>query len=110
MRKATDFAVLPGGTLKVQVSEGMRLGRARFDLRGFQELLANQMRQLSLHRAHTQVDGRLTKIAGQQLGMAVSHVQQMHIASFGQVIQAACLCSRARMQWKTNAKGSRHNA
>ena len=89
VRKAANGAVLPGRAFKVQIRKRMRFGRARPDLCGLQQVLTDQMRQLPPHRAHTQVDGGFAKVAGQQLGMAVGHVQQMHIAGFGQVIQSA---------------------
>ena len=108
--KAADFAVLPCSSLKIKKGKGMRLGRARFNLRGFKQLRSHPVRPLPAHAAHTQINRRLAKITGQQLRMAIGHVQQVHIASFRKVIQIAGSLRAGLPHWKASGQRSRHHA
>ena len=87
MRKATDLAVAFGGFFVVQKSQCVGLGRARPDLGHLQQMLAHQMRQLTLHVADAHVDAGLTKVNRLELRVAVGHVQKGHVAEFRYVIQ-----------------------
>ncbi|MNZ91933.1 hypothetical protein D3C78_1109380 [compost metagenome] len=85
--KAADLAVALGGDLEVQVAEGMGAGRARLQAHGLEQMLAHQMGGVVLHRAQPQVDAGLAEINGLELGVAVRHVQQRHIAESRQLVE-----------------------
>ena len=88
MGKPTHLAITLGSFLKVEIGERMGLCSPRADLGHLQQMLSHQMRQVVLHRANAQVDARLAKINRLELGMAIGHVQERHIAELGNVIQA----------------------
>ena len=56
--------------------------------RRLEQVLTHQMRQLPTHAAHAHVDAGLAKVDGQQLRMAIGHVQKRHLTKAGRVIQA----------------------
>ena len=88
MGKATDLAVALGGTLEIEIAEGMRLGRAGTNTELLEQRLAHQMRRAVETTGHTQIDTGLAEIHRQQLRMAVGEMQQRHIAKAGQVVEA----------------------
>ena len=87
VRKATDLAVSLGGFLEIQIGVGVRLKGIGFETEMFEQVFANQVRNLAELIAKAKIDVGLAKIDRQQLGMAVGNVQQTDIAKFWQVIQ-----------------------
>ncbi|MCZ7654288.1 MAG: hypothetical protein M5R42_08335 [Rhodocyclaceae bacterium] len=87
MGEAADLAVGFRRLLEVEVGEGMRLDRARLDLEGLEQVLADQVRRLAARAADAEVDVRLAEINGLQLGMAVGEMQQRDVAEARQFIQ-----------------------
>jgi len=51
--------------------------------------LADQVRELPLHRTDTQIDARFAEVDRLQLRVAVGHVQERHVAERRDVVQAA---------------------
>ena len=88
MGKAPHLAIAAGGLVKVQMGQRMGLGRAGAQARGLEQVLTHQMRQLPAHAAHAQVDAGFAKVDGQQLRMAVGHVQKRHLTKTRRVVQA----------------------
>ena len=86
--KATHFAVASRSLVKVQIGQGMGLCRAGAQARRLEQVLTHQMRQLAAHAAHAQVDAGFAKVDGQQLRVAVGHVQKRHLPKPGRIVQA----------------------
>ena len=86
--KATHLAVALGGTLEIEIAEGMRLGRAGTNTELLEQRLAHQMRRAVETTGHTQIDTGLAEIHRQQLRMTVGEMQQRNIAKTGQVVEA----------------------
>ena len=78
MGEAADLAVLARRLLEVIEGQGVRLGRAGAEAGLLQQVLADQVGHLAAHAAHAQVDAGLAEVDGQQLRMAVGHVQEGH--------------------------------
>ena len=87
VRKAAHFAIALGSGFKVQIAESMGRSRAGLEAHGLQQMLAHQMRALVFHRAYAQVHAGLAEVNGVELGMAVGHVQQRHIAERSHLVQ-----------------------
>ena len=110
VRETAHLAVLACCPFKIQTGEGVRFGTAGLEVGGLQKVFAYQMRRLATHRTHPQVDGGLPEIAGQQLGVAIGHVQQMHIARARYVVQAMHLGrTDLALQWKASSQSGRHD-
>jgi len=86
MRESADLAVGLGGLLEVEIREGMRFVRPRFDAEGLEQMLTDQMRHLAVGGAEANVHIRLAEPDRQQLCVAVGEVEQMHVAETGQVV------------------------
>ena len=67
----------------------MRIGlrAARLQAGILQQMLAHQVRHIARHARNTDVDIGFAEINGQQLRVAIGHVQDMHIARFGHVVK-----------------------
>ena len=85
--KTTDLAVTLGRFLIVQVTQRMGLCRAGTHLGHLQQVLSHQMGEITFHRANAHVDAGLPEVDRFELGMAVGHVQEGHIAKFRDVVQ-----------------------
>jgi hypothetical protein len=84
--EAAHLAVGAGGGGEVDVGEGVGVDAARLDVVGLEEMLADQVGHLADGVADAQVDVGLAEIDGLQLGMAVGHVHERHVAEGGQVV------------------------
>ena len=69
-------------------------------------MLANEVRQIVLHRPNTQVDAGLTEINRLELRMAIGHVQERYIAELGDVIQAIGSCRGTGFGKRAHAQAS----
>src|SRR5690625_5123528 len=79
MGKAPHLAILFGRLTKGQIGKGMGSGGIGLDTIKIKEIIAHYMRRPIAGRTHTYVDARLAKINRQQLVMAISNMQEMHI-------------------------------
>jgi len=86
--EAADLAVGPGGLLEVEIGEGMRLHGVGADAEVPEQMLADQVRHAARGLADAEVDAGLAEIDGQQLGVAVGHVHERHVAEGREVVEA----------------------
>jgi len=75
-----DLAIGLGRLDKIQIGEGIGLGRVGLDTVVLEEGLAHDVRWPAAGLAKAEVDARLAEVDGQELGMAVGHVHQGHVA------------------------------
>ena len=102
VRKTTHLAIAFGCRLKVQVRQGIRTLRPQGHVGKLQQMLAHQVRQLTVHAANPEVDAGLTEINGQELCVAIGHVQERHLTEAGHVVQTfrggGCISLQPRCQ------------
>src|SRR5690625_5681562 len=87
MGKAPHLAIFFGRLTKGQIGKGMGSGGIGLDTIKIKEIIAHYMRRPIAGRTHTYVDARLAKINRQQLGMAISNMQEMLITKTRDIIK-----------------------
>ena len=87
MGEATDPPIASSGLDEVERGEGVRRRGVGLQAELFQKGLAHQMRRPVQRLTQTQVDRGLAEMDGQQLGVAVGEVQQMHIAAARRLVE-----------------------
>ena len=90
--KAPYFAVTRCGFFKIQIGQCMRLHRVRAQLGNFEQVLADQVRQVAFHGTQAHVDAGFAKINGFELRMAIGHVQERDAAKFFNVVKPMSGC------------------
>ena len=86
MGEAPDTTVLLGSGNEIEIGERMRFAAFWVDPVGTQQRFSHKMRRLVQGTVKPNIYLRLPVIDGQELGMGVSHMQQMDIAEARNVV------------------------
>ncbi len=84
--EAADAAIAAGGGGEVERGEGVGLGGSGADAEGLEQVLADEVRRLAGGRADADVHRRFAEPDGQQLGVAVGEMEQVHVAETRQIV------------------------
>ena len=104
VRKTTDLAITLRRSFKVQTGQRMRQRGIGLHASGPKQMFAHQVRQLTVGLAQAQVHVRLAEMHGQQLRVAICHVQKRHLTETRHVVQTfgvACMCLRITAHGQT---------
>ena len=106
MGKTAHLAVDVGRFLEVQVTESVALPATGLHAEMLEQAFPHQMGRVPQLGAQTQIHIGLAEVDGQQLGMAIGHVQQTHIAEARQIVKGCRrLFSGGRLRLQDQSSG-----
>ncbi len=84
--KTTNLAIGLGGFGKIDIGKGMCLDTVLGYTKMLQQLVAHQVRWLTIGITHSQIDIGFAEIDRVQLGMTVGHVHQTDITELRNIV------------------------
>ncbi len=96
MGEAADLAIALSAGIEIEEGKGVGVPATRGNPEVLEQVRTHQVRGLPQGGTHTQIDARLPKINGVELGVGVGDVQQAHVTIAATLVERLALTRLSR--------------